>query len=189
MIKILFISCLIVFLLTESFFAQQITFEKEDLNFTVKDGYFYVGGSYFVGCNNTNGKKILFYPFPIDSLYGLADSLIIMDMTHNKIIEPLRMTEKGALFDFLCDSLQITELHISYRQKLFSNQAEYILETTAAWGAPLKSAKYQFIIPDDLQIEFFSIKPDNHFEADNTIIYYWDKTNYMPDRNFVIRFK
>lgn len=142
-----------LFLITKSLFSQNLQFYREDLTFEIKDGYFYVDGIYNF-CNNGDKeiKQVLFYPFPVDSLYGRVDSINAIDVNAKSQNIIFNNTEKGFLFKVELKPYGIGKYKISYRQKLLKNKAEYILVTTQKWGTPFESSDYKLKTPQTLKL-------------------------------------
>jgi hypothetical protein len=184
-------SILLLFIIHFSLFtlhAQDISFFKENITMKIEKDYFYVSGSYYL---KTAGDQsiILVYPLPADSLYGDVDSIKIFNLTTNEPVKILERKKDVTVFKLEFAEYKEVELLISYRQQLFGNRAEYILESTASWRKPLEQADYQLIVPKDLEINNFSIPPDESIDIGEEKIYYWSKKNYMPERNMVFEFE
>ena len=182
---------LIVFILfiSSNLYSQDLQFYREDLTFKIKDNYFYVDGIYNF-CNN--GKKeieqVLFYPFPIDSIYGVVDSIKAFDINTKEIIIISKSTEQGFYFKIKLQPYGVGNYKISYRQQLLENKAEYILVTTKKWNKPFDNAQYKLITPVDLKITSISYRPDSAKQVNNNMFYYWNKKDFMPDRNMLFYF-
>ena len=184
-------SALVLFIIHYSLFilpGQEVSFYKENITMKIDNDFFYVTGDYFLKTDK-DSSIVLVYPFPVDSLYGEVDSVIIFNMNGNKPFEILSKKKNGVVFR--ADFGKEKELHIliAYRQKLLGNRAEYILESTASWRKPLEQADYQLIVPADLEITRFSIQPDTFMEAGEEMVYYWTKKNYMPRVNMIFEFR
>jgi len=178
---------ILIFLFVFSFlFGNDLEFFREDLNFKIKDNYFYVDGIYFFK-NQTSKKikRVLFYPFPTDSIFGTVDSIkaICLKDSLNKI---LNSKPNGFLFCVEIESKHIGKYNLCYRQKLLSNKAEYILTTTQLWQKPFEEVNYQLIIPQYIKIDSLSYLPDNVKTVENKCIFYWHKENFMPSKNMII---
>ena len=102
-------------------------------------------------------------------------------------IENISSKSGGVIFDIKIDST--LTLFISYKQKLKSKRAIYILTTTNYWKEPLSKASYSLITPADLEITYFSYEPDRNEIIDDRKIYYWKKINFMPGKNMVFEFE
>jgi len=167
--------------------GQNISFYKENITMKIEKEAFYVTGIYQVK-TDTCQKGILLYPFPEDRKYGKVDSIYIYNLTTNQIIEPLKVESSHLIFKIDFSRHKDLKIHISYRQKLNSTRAEYILKTTQSWHKPLLSANYQLIVPSDVMVYQFSILPQDWIITETETIYYWEKSNYMPEENFIFDF-
>ena len=171
-------------------FSQNLKFYREDLTFEIKDGFFYVDGIYNFCNNGEQGiQQTLFYPFPIDSLYGGVDSMRAVDVNKRAADVITNKTATGLFFKVELGTYGIGKYKISYRQKLLKNKAEYILVTTQKWGAPFDNALYRLITPGRMKITSFSYTPDETKQVKSKMIYSWSKKNFMPDKNMVFYFK
>ncbi len=170
-------------------YSQDLQFYREDLAFEIKDNYFIVDGIYNF-CNNgeTVIEQVLFYPFPIDSLYGVVDSINALDFNAKELAIITKITERGFYFRIELHPYGIGKYKISYRQKLLGNKAEYILVTTQKWNKPFESAQFKLITPAKLKIISTSYVPDSTKQVNSKILYYWSKKDFMPDRNMVFYF-
>lgn len=179
---------LLLFILFSSLYAEDLAFFKENINFKIDEDYFYVDGVYYFqnGSDNTL-KRVLFYPFPQDSLYGKVDSIYAIGLkdSSNKIV---KINDKGAFFKINIMPQNDVAINISYRQKLLGNKAEYILVSTKKWGKPLKEASYILSIPKNVIVDSLSYLPDSLQSAHREHIFYYKKKNFMPQKNFIILF-
>jgi len=137
----------IVFLFPQ-LFPRNLDFFREDLNLEIKDDYFYVDGIYyFRNTSNEEIKRLLFYPFPIDSLYGTVDSMQAICLFDSSDCM-IKTNENGFSFKVHLASKQEQKYRLSYRQELFGNKAEYILTTTQRWGKPFEDVNYRIFLPN-----------------------------------------
>lgn len=183
----LFISIFCLIAMAPGAIAQNASFFKEHITFKIEDGYFYVSGQYYLRARD-NSKELLslFYPFPTDSIYHPADSLLIYDFNKAREITNYKKMSNGVIFNLDLDS--VTIVYISYRQQLKSNTARYILTTTQQWGKPFEEVTYELIIPEKLKITSFSYPPDRKDAIDNSLIYIWRKENFMPTQDMIFTF-
>ncbi len=182
---------IILFIIHYSLFtlqSQDVSFFKENITMKLERDCFYVTGDYFL---KTAGDRIvvLVYPFPVDSLYGEVDTIVVFNMSENKPVEILERRKTGVVFKANFEEDNEVHLLISYRQKLLGNKAEYILETTKSWKKPLEQADYQLVVPYGLEITSFSIQPDTLMEAGDERVYYWSRKNFMPSVNMIFGFR
>ncbi|MCK9204951.1 MAG: hypothetical protein M0P58_11030 [Bacteroidales bacterium] len=177
-------------LIPDFLFSQDLRFYREDLTFEIKNGFFKVDGIYNF-CNNGNMEvhQVLFYPFPVDSLYGAVDSVNTFDYNTGSTNLILNQTDKGFLFKIGLEPYGTGKYRIAYRQKLLKNKAEYILVTTQKWNIPFENAVYKLIAPVEIRITSASYNPDSARQTNDRTTYYWTKMNFMPDKNMIFYFK
>jgi hypothetical protein len=178
-----------LFLYPPFVFSQSLQFYREDLAFEIKEGYFYVDGFYNF-CNNSDKviRQVLFYPFPVDSLYGAVDSINAYNVHESSRNLTFHKTEKGFFFEVELNPYGVGKYRILYRQKLLKNKAEYILLTTQKWGTPFENSQYKLIIPATITITSSSYTPDSARFVDDKKIFYWNKKDFMPDKNMIFYF-
>ncbi len=158
-----FILLCLVFLVIFALFSKDLSFFQEDIVFEISENsIFSVSGDYYFRNNSAKHiKQLLFYPFPLDTLYGKIIQIKIedtLDSTKNPLI---RFNQKGASFLVEIPPKGAKIYHIFYQQKIKSNQAEYILLTTHNWKESFEVVNYQLITPETMDIIFFSYEPDN----------------------------
>lgn len=170
-------------------FSQNFQFYNEKITFEIKNNFFYVDGIYNF-CNNGDKEiqKVLFYPFPIDSLYGEVDSINAFDVNAKSANIIVSKTKKGMSFKIILSPYGVGKYSISYRQRILKNKAEYILTTTQRWGVPFENASYKLISPLNMKITSMSYIPDSTMQKNDNLIYYWSKKNFMPDKNMIFYF-
>ncbi len=185
--KLIFLILLIISFWCNS---QSLQFYREDIIFTVKSEHFYVNGIYNF-CNNGDAKikKILFYPFPNEISPETIDSVFAYDLVNQNTSVLLKTNSKGAFFEVNINAYGTGKYNVGYRQKILGNKIEYILLTTKEWGIPFDNALYKLIIPNACKVKSLSYKADSVNLIDNNYIYYWNKTDFMPEKNFVIELR
>jgi hypothetical protein len=169
--------------------CQPIEFFREDIAFTIQDSLFCVDGIYhFWNITDKPVTKILYYPFPQDGLYGIVDSALIYNLTDSIPVKIIRRKENGVSFKVSLEPFRLGKYNIFYRQKLYGNKAEYILTTTKYWEKPLQVANFQLEIPNHIKIDSLSYEPDSIYVNKGISKYFWQRNDFMPDRNFIILF-
>ncbi len=185
--KKLFILFILFFI--KDLFPLDLQFFREDLSFEIKEDHFYVDGLYYF--RNTSNKELkqrLIYPFPQDSAYAKVDSLFVINIIDSTITTNMQNGDKGASFTIQIDPDSTAVYRICYRQELKDKMAEYILTTTQTWSRPFEQVNYKLIFPKELKLDSLSYMPDSLREESNRYIFFCYKENFMPDRNFKIRF-
>jgi hypothetical protein len=157
--------------------------------FSIDSAYFTVKGTYYF--RNTTNRPVsvsILYPVSKSGSMKAIDTLIVYDNQNPGV--PLRTFDRDTLYTFQMEiaASGSKDYTIAYRQKHNGNTAKYILTTTSFWGQPLEEGKYDLWIPDYIRINEFSYPPDNFTEFDGEMIYHWEKTDFMPDNDFIIRF-
>ncbi|MBN2522927.1 MAG: hypothetical protein JXB24_06610 [Bacteroidales bacterium] len=159
--------------------GQDVSFFKEDITFKIEGEYFYVNGIYYLSCSQNSDSSIaLFYPFPTDSIHSKPDSLYIFNLNTGEEITDYLQHDHGLLFHIGLDS--VTAILVSYRQQFKFREMRYILTTTQYWGKPLEEATFKLILNSNIRIRSFSYQPDSCGIFGETIVYYWEKKNFMP---------
>ena len=163
-----------IFLTPFILWAADIEFFKEEINFEIKEDYFYIDGIYqFQNSNSKPIKQILFYPFPADNFFGKVDNMVAQNLSDSLSVL-VKEGQKGFTFVVDIPSKSISSYRLSYRHKLFGNKAKYILLSTSSWKKPLIHAKYSFTCPTELQITEFSYIPDEVKVEKGKQIFFWD---------------
>lgn len=166
-----------------------LDFFREDLDFEIKKNHFCVDGIYYFR-NNSAEKitRLLFYPFPLDSLYGKVDSMRAICLSDSSECL-IKSNDKGFSFKIMIAPKQEEKYRLSYRQELFGNIAEYILTTTQRWGKPFEEVNYRIFLPTEIKLDSLSYFPDSLQTVENKHIFFYHKENFMPDRNLKILFE
>ena len=170
--------------------AQDLQFYQEDLDFKIEGNYFYVNGLYYF--RTTSSKAIirrLFYPFPQDKVYGKVDSIFVISIQDSLQETNLQNNLIGSSFIIHIEPDTIAIYRIGYRQELKETKAEYILTTTQTWGIPFEQVNYTLEFPKEFSLDSISYMPDSLREESDRYIFFWHKENFMPDKNFEIKFK
>ena len=171
--------------------AQILEFNKEYITIEIHDGYVEIDGVYQLrNPSNSNQEMKLYYPFPMDSLYGEVSNTYaferIGDTTINSLIT---QNEKGAIVNLSMAPMSGKTLYIGYTQQLLGNKSEYILTSTNKWKKPLESSEFELIVPLSYKIDSMNYHPYDTAELGNKTHYFVRKINFMPEKNFIVWFK
>lgn len=161
-----------------------ISFEKEDITFEIKDSLFSVQGIYYFNSTSTN-KTAFLYPFPTDSIYSKPFKIRLAYVNSGKTIEYKMVNDSSSIMFRVYTDLNQPIL-ISYTQGLKSNKARYILLTTNYWRKSIKQVDYKLVTDSNLSIKEFSIQPDKTIQIDNNKVYFWHKEDFTPIKDFII---
>jgi len=167
--------------------SQNIDFFREDLTFKLNENKFEVEGNYYFRNNLNRPLRLkLKYPFPNDSIFGEINSVQCIDLTDSS--STISFIEQDyMMFKISIPANESKTYRISYHQNLKSNKASYILTTTNRWGKAFEQATYELSV-ENLIIDSLSYIPDKVEVFDDSSKFYWQKENFMPDRNFEVFF-
>ncbi len=183
-----------VFLLFFSLFLfsllqSQINFISEDITFEIKESEFYINGNYFFKSNKDSCiSNIIMYPFPVVDYMGDAfDFEMFTDsMDVDSVVDK---NKRRALFKIKHCGKDLFYINMKYKQTIFKDSVVYILTSTKSWKKALHSADYKLIVPNNIEVIGFSYEPDSNLKIEDTIVYFWHKTNFYPNNDFIIRIK
>ena len=167
--------------------SQNIDFFREDLRFRLSENYFEVQGDYYFRNNSSKPLNLkLKYPFPNDSLFGKIDSVKCFSSTD--LVSSINIIKHEYIMFTVSIPANETKVYcISYRQELRGNRAMYILTTTQQWGKAFDQVFYELVV-ENLYVDSLSYIPDKVEIFTDSTKFYWEKKNFMPDRNFEVFF-
>jgi len=166
--------------------AQQLEFPHEAINFTIDSTFFTVDGFYFFkNSSNTTVSRTISYPFPNGS--SVVDSSWVYDCS-KLICIPFIKRNNDLHFSVTALPNNTPVVRIGYRERHDGKTAHYILTTTKYWNHPLLEASYSLTVPAYIAIISFSYTPDTTFKQGNNTLYLFHKKNFMPDKDFIVRF-
>ena len=160
-----------------------VSFFEEHIDFILDANYFIVNGIY--SFHNESNKVInqqILFPFADNTT--TIDSIRIINLNTNRKVAFNRL-EKSVQFSFSLPPNDTVDVNIFYRQKK-SYQNKYIITSTQSWGKPLKTAVYTLTTEKELKIKSFTYQPDTLKNINNKKIYFWHKTEFMPQKDFEI---
>lgn len=147
------------------------------------------GTYWFANPSNHGAERLIYYPFPVTAEDNSVDSADIFDITQGIRPQISNRTEAGFSFILTIAGHDTALYHIAYRQKIDADSVVYILRSTQAWNRPLENAEYKLMAEDSIVVTGFSYDPDRVYNIEGKKIYLWRRVNFMPDRDFVIRFR
>lgn len=158
----------------------KLDFFGEKIDFSLDKDRFSTNGVYFFA--NTSDKDIvfpIFFPFAKN-----ADSIIVKQVFNISYSQNLdyQFKQNGILFSLPVLANDTVYVNIAYSQQT-KKENTYILSSTQAWKKPLTQADYTLKTDASVSIVGFSYPPDKQSET----IYYWNKTNFYPEKEFIIK--
>ncbi len=183
------ISLLIITLLTIAVSATGLDFFREDIEFELGSATFKVDGVYYFRNNSSREiNRVLFYPIPVDSLYGEAietKAIALADSSDCLV----KVQPNGFFFSIHLKPYQKGRFHLAYTQNLKGKQAEYILTSTQNWGKSLEEVNYQLSIPQNIKIDSISYLPDSLQTKQGKHIFHYHRIDFQPEKNMIIKFE
>lgn len=176
----------VLFLIVSATYGAALSFEAEELQFTLQPGYWEVDGLfYFANYAETTFSGPIFFPVPVDSL-SLAPELLTLEITEDSDAKCRLLSQSRAGFSFNLEipELHFCTLHLVYRQELKGDSATYIITSARAWGQPFEYASYDLRVDPALQITELPFPLQEY----NDNCYHWEILDFTPDTEFRVRF-
>jgi hypothetical protein len=166
----------------QTVFSQPV-FVGEYIDFSLSKTAFKVSALYRIANADARAARYsISYPFPdkIGEIFSLTVSVAGSEgsITYEK-------EERGIVFPLDMKGGETADVLISYRQRAKKDNV-YILTSTQKWGKPLRFAEYTLVADRGVSVTGFSYPPDSSRSDSTSELYYWSKTDFMPDREFVI---
>lgn len=167
-----------------------VRFVSEEIDVRVTEGRVTVTGRYHLHSDLPGTRAIpLAYPFPVNAGADFPDTIRVYQ-GKDRIPVPFEEDRKGSAVFFRIEAGGDFEFTAVYSQKLRADEAAYILTTTKAWGAPLRSARFAVTLPDSLVPVFWSYPPDRvERKTGGITVYSIHRTEFLPDRDLTLRWK
>ena len=172
---ILLIGCLPVYTQEKiSFFEEHIDFELDSVYFSINGIY-----SFHNPTDKTVNQRIVF-PFAMET--EKIDSINIIHLNNLSRIQFKRL-KKAITFVVNMPPRDTVDVNISYRQKT-AEKNTYIITSTQSWKQALQKAVYTLTTSLPVDEENFSYPFISKKIINDKTLYYWEKTNFMPDKEF-----
>lgn len=170
-------------------YTQKLEFFREDISFGIDSAFFTVNGDYyFRNSSDVYHSFVVVYPVRSNNTATPIDTIMVFD--HGDMTHALKVDVKDTLATFVLKMLphSVKMMKIIYRQRHNGHEARYILLTTKFWEKPFENASYNLVVNKNIKINDFSIMPDNSVDFGETMIYYWKREHFMPEKDFEFRF-
>jgi hypothetical protein len=174
------------FIISSFCIGQNINFFREDITFHLDSASFVVEGYYwFLNPSSEMVNRVILYPFPRRGKDEIIDSTDVLEVYNSSTKKIIDLTENGFYFPVSINPKDTALYRIRYRQKVLSDSVKYILRSTQAWGKPLETAEFKLVTDTAISIIRFSYPPDKTYNINKKKIYYWKRTNFLPERDMV----
>jgi len=167
--------------------AQQVGLEVEPDSLRIDAVYIFVCRP-----DAAAAQASLVYPYPEDPLLGGARTVQLACRLGARAWQELPRHElpgsRGALWSLPVAAGDTLTVRTTYRQALRTSYARYIVTTTAAWGQPLRRARFEVHLPCGAVPEEFSFPFEPCGQGEGTGWCY-ETTDFLPDRDVIVRWR
>ncbi|HOX24157.1 MAG TPA: hypothetical protein PLL30_00205 [Candidatus Krumholzibacteria bacterium] len=174
--------------------ALPVVFDSELVVLEIESDSLRVDGTYVLLCRpDAAGTPVsLVYPYPQDPELGGARTVSLACRLGAGSWRQLAVHElpggRGALWSLPVAAGDTLEVRTTYRQALRTAYARYIVTTTAAWGRPLRSARFEIHLPPGVVAEEFSF-PFEPCDRGGRDCWCYEATDFLPDRDVTVRWR
>lgn len=167
----------------------RISFVSEHIDMAVEPGRQIITGYYtFRRTGNSPQRFTVSYPFPVNDDMHFPDNISVCRVSDNTRVNVNKHFDHDSVsFEVPFDKANTVTVAVRYIQRLSAHEARYILTTTAAWGKPLEHAEFVISIPDTLNHVALSYTPDLTIIDEGRIIYSMKRSQFMPEKDLVVR--
>ncbi|MCL2650847.1 MAG: hypothetical protein FWD60_07460 [Candidatus Azobacteroides sp.] len=160
---------------------EKISFFEEHIDFELDSAYFNINGIYsFYNPTDTEINQRIIFPVAVEMTQ--VDSIDIINLNDLNRIQFQRL-KKAFTFFINMPPLDTVDVNIFYKQKT-AKENTYIITSTQSWKQPLKQAVYTLTTSLPMDEEKFSYPSTSKEIINGKILYRWEKTNFMPDKEF-----
>ena len=178
----------IVLFLAIPIWPRSISFYQEDLAIYVNDSTCTLKGHYFLKNNTKRDLSIpIYYPIAIDETQNYPDYILLRRSCGKEI--KYQKDSKGIGFSVNIPADSIISIYIEYEQYVYSNNFEYIVESTRSWGEALKKAKIEIHLPHKFRLLKTSFSYNKVKNRADGLIYIIERNNFYPDKNVIIEWE
>jgi len=190
---------LLLLLLPGLLLAQpQFAFEGEVLDFSLEktspesDTLLWIvsGRFYLSNLHHEALSRLIWFPVPASDSVGVAEdvSISLIEPVDSMSVELLYQNQRGFGFRLDLPARSFAGVKISYRQKICGSEARYVLLTANSWGRPLPSSEINLTLGQGITLTDLPYPdPIASLDAQNSN-YRWTFLDFVPDRDFVVRF-
>ena len=160
---------------------EKISFFEEHIDFELDSAYFSINGIYsFYNPTDKEINQRIVFPVAVETTQ--VDSVSIINLNDLSQIQFQRL-KKAITFFINTPPRDTTDVNIFYKQKT-AKENTYIITSTQSWKQPLKKAVYTLITFLPVEEKYFSYPFLSKEIINGKILYRWEKSNFMPDKEF-----
>ena len=167
-----------------------VRFDRERVILRIVPGEVEVQGTYEFLCAGQGPDSLtLFYPYPQDSLLGRAGTRLVESFCGDGPPRPVPFAEHrpaGVSWLIPLKACKRLTVRTVYHQERRATYARYIVTSTAAWGHPLRHARFEIHLPEGAVPEEFSFP----FEVDEELgpnAWVYEANDFMPRRDIIVQ--
>jgi hypothetical protein len=170
-----------------------LRFESEVVRLFVEADSVRVEGLYvFRRLDSPRSAVSLLFPYPADEHSGGAHTTRLEARVPGGTWRPLEFRElprvSAVQWRIPLDLADSLEVRTTYRQELRANRVRYVVTTARAWGASLRSARFEIRLPEDAIPLGFSL-PFELREGDGGVFFRYEAEDFAPDRDVVVEWE
>jgi hypothetical protein len=170
-------------------FSQDANLVRENVTMKLDSAHFSVSGEYvFSNPHSQPVSQTVFYPYQFVKEATKVDTISIYDMTDNQVLYAKRKMKNGVFFLLDLKSKEEKRVRVTYAQDHDGQSATYILSSARYLPGPLEQGTYSLKLSNKIEIDSFSIKPDNSGSIQDRAYYQWHKVNFKPSKDLIIWF-
>jgi hypothetical protein len=181
-----------VTILCSSFFqvcSQDANLVRENVTLKLDSAHFAVSGEYyFRNLHSQPVSQTVFFPYQFVKESTKVDTLSIYDISENAFLNPKRKMPTGVYFLLNLNSNEEKKVRVSFSQDHNGQSVTYILESARYLPKPLEQGTYNLKLSNKIEIDSFSMKPDNSGTVQDRAYYQWHKVNFKPSKDLIIYF-
>jgi len=160
---------------------EKISFFEEHIDFELDSAYFSINGIYsFFNSTDREINQPIVFPFAVEAIQ--VDSVSIINLNDLSRIQFQRL-KKAITFFITMPPRDTVDVNIFYKQ-MAADKNTYIITSTQTWKQPLEKAVYTLITSLPVDEKRFSYPFISKEVINDKILYRWEETNFMPDREF-----
>lgn len=166
-----------------------LRFDSELIRLEIRGDTLRVDGLYRFLAANPRQPMPLFYPYPADSLLGAAwTESLAWRPSPEAPWQPLTVTERprrdGVRWQLPTGDGDRVEARTVYCQLLRTRYARYIVTSTAAWGRPLREARFEIRLPAGARLTECSFPFAREGE-----LWVYEARDFMPAVDIIFRWE